>query len=266
MDTIEVKRPGLSLWRHIAEVISDEIRSGKIEPGAAIPSEHELVVRFEVSRYTVRRAIARLREQGMVEVAQGRGVFVRRKPLEYTITERTRFAKHLKRKGFEPSNRFFASSKVPASAEIARLLHLKSRQPVWRITAISYADDVPVSLGKIFHPANRFPGIVEEREANPDMAAVYAKYGIEDYTRLSTWIATRMPTEAEAELLQIDVLDPVIVSQKIDVDPKGQPIEYNETLFSGRRIRLHFLTSELAMKADVIDDPPAVSRSILDHY
>lgn len=264
MDTIELKPPGLSLWRHISEIIGGEIRSGKIKPGAAIPSEYELVARFDVSRHTVRRAIMRLREQGLVDVVQGRGAFVRMKALEYTITERTRFAKHLKQKGVELRNRFLAAKKIAASVEIARLLRLDRREPVWRITVISYADEVPVSLGCVFHPARRFPNIVQDRETNPDIASVYAHYGVEDYTRLSTWIATRMPTEAEAELLQIDVLDPVIVSQKIDVDPKGVPIEYNETLFSGRSIRLHFPTSDLAMKSGLPDRPPTISRSVLD--
>ena len=264
MDTIDLKPPGLSLWRHISEVIGDEVRSGKIKPGAAIPSEHELVARFDVSRHTVRRAIARLREQGLVDVAQGRGAFVRMKALEYTIMERTRFAKRLKEKGFEPRNRFLAAKKIAASGEIVRLLRLDPKEPVWRITVISYADEAPVSLGCVFHPARRFPNIVQDREANPDIASVYAQYGIEDYTRLSTWIATRMPTESEAGLLQIDVLDPVIVSQKIDIDPKGVPIEYNETLFSGRSIRLHFPTSASAVKSGLSDRPPSISRSVLD--
>lgn len=262
--TIELKQPGIPLWRQISNVLDREITDGKLKPGAAIPSEHELMTRFDVSRHTARKAVARLREQGRINVSQGRGAFVREELLQYTVTERARFAKDIRQQGFIAHNRFIAAKKLPATAEIARLLKLPTRGQVWRLAALSYVDGVPVSLGRIFHPVSRFPDILEKREAEPDLAAVYAQYGIKDYTRLATWISTRVPTEAEATLLQIDVLDPVIVSQKVDVDSTGAPIEYNETLFSGRNVRLHFPATDLSETWGLVSQPPKISRTILD--
>ena len=264
IDLSDVRQPGLPLWRHIATVIGDEIESGRFEPGDAIPSEHELMARFDVSRHTARRAVLRLREQGIVEVTHGRGAFVRKEPLEYTLTERPRFSQNLEQQGFSASNVFLSANKVPATPELAQVLKLETKDPVWHLIAISYADEVPISLGRIFHPAKRFPNIANRRKGNPDLAAVYAEYGITDFTRLSTWISARIPSEVEAGLLKIEPLDPVLVSQKIDVDSVGVPIEYNETMFSGRQITMHFPASERAIQSGSITRPPQISGGILE--
>jgi GntR family transcriptional repressor for pyruvate dehydrogenase complex len=69
----------------VAEVISDEITSGRLSPGERLPSEVQLVEQLGVSRTVVREAVSRLRNAGLVEPRQGSGVFVlapRMKPLD----------------------------------------------------------------------------------------------------------------------------------------------------------------------------------------
>ena len=260
---VSARRPGLALWRQITDALSAEIEEGSLPPGSAIPSESELMARFEVSRFTVRQAVSRLKEQGLVETEQGRGAFVRGPVVQYTISERARFAENLKCQGFNLRNEFLASSKILPSEDVANILRLGPGAETWRITALSFANDEPLSLGRIFHPAERFPDILDRRKETADMKLVYLEYGIETYFRQSTWISTRIPTEHEAHLLQIDLCDPVIVSQKVDVDVDGMPIEYNETIFSGRKTRLHF-PNPIKLESDPRISPPSISRTVLD--
>lgn len=60
----------------ISEKLRHQIEIGKYAPGKKLPSEHQLMDVFEVSRITVRRAIANLVNQGLAESQQGKGVFV----------------------------------------------------------------------------------------------------------------------------------------------------------------------------------------------
>lgn len=73
----------------LAEVLADRIREGILErrlgPGEALPSEQELVQRYGVSRSVVREAVVYLKGQGIIEVRQGKGVFVSRVPLELLL-------------------------------------------------------------------------------------------------------------------------------------------------------------------------------------
>lgn len=83
-----------SLADRVAELLSDEITSGRLEPGQRLPSEPQLVEQLGVSRTVVREAVSRLRNAGLVEPRQGAGVFVlepRMQPLDLSVdAERTK--------------------------------------------------------------------------------------------------------------------------------------------------------------------------------
>ncbi|ANT52771.1 FadR/GntR family transcriptional regulator [Mesorhizobium amorphae] len=64
----------------VAESLSEKIRSGRLQPGAQLPTEAELCAEYDVSRTVVREAVARLRSEGMVIPQQGRGMFVSEAP------------------------------------------------------------------------------------------------------------------------------------------------------------------------------------------
>ena len=60
----------------LAKSLAAEIARGAVVPGDRLPGERELCRSFGVSRVTVRRALAELRDQGMIEPDGPRGWFV----------------------------------------------------------------------------------------------------------------------------------------------------------------------------------------------
>ena len=64
----------------VAESLSERIASGRLKPGAQLPTEAGLCAEYEVSRTVVREAVARLRSDGLVVPQQGRGMFVSAAP------------------------------------------------------------------------------------------------------------------------------------------------------------------------------------------
>ena len=60
----------------VADDISARITSGELAPGARLRAERDLAVYYEVSYGTVRRAMALLRERGLITTIHGRGTFV----------------------------------------------------------------------------------------------------------------------------------------------------------------------------------------------
>jgi GntR family transcriptional regulator len=73
---------GVARYYLLYEHLSGALKDGTIPAGAALPSEPELVVRHKLSRTTVRRALARLEEEGRIIRRRGSGTFARqtRKP------------------------------------------------------------------------------------------------------------------------------------------------------------------------------------------
>jgi GntR family transcriptional regulator len=65
----------VTVTAQVAADIEADLDSGLIAPDTRLPTEAELAQQYGVSRVTVRRAIALLREQGKVVTVHGRGTY-----------------------------------------------------------------------------------------------------------------------------------------------------------------------------------------------
>jgi GntR family transcriptional repressor for pyruvate dehydrogenase complex len=68
--------PAKNRTAEVVERLAAEIASGRITPGARLPTEQEMTASLGVSRTVVREAVAVLRAEGLVETRQGVGAFV----------------------------------------------------------------------------------------------------------------------------------------------------------------------------------------------
>ncbi|WP_188194876.1 winged helix-turn-helix domain-containing protein [Nonomuraea sp. SYSU D8015] len=69
-------RPHVAKPVTVAARITSAIDNGTFQPGDRLPSERELAATYQVSRATVREAVALLQEEGRVQVRHGSGTFV----------------------------------------------------------------------------------------------------------------------------------------------------------------------------------------------
>jgi integrase len=58
-------------YRQLYEILRDQIITGEIRPGAAIPSLTTLMQEYGTARTTCRKAVALLTADGLVSVVQG---------------------------------------------------------------------------------------------------------------------------------------------------------------------------------------------------
>jgi GntR family transcriptional regulator len=63
-------------YRQLAEIIRGRIASGDYPKGSRLPSESDFMEEFEIGRNTARRAVAVLRDEGIVETVATRGTYV----------------------------------------------------------------------------------------------------------------------------------------------------------------------------------------------
>ncbi len=230
------RKSGSALWHQIGEVLAAEIAEGTLVAGERLPTEPQLMERFGVSRFTVRQALGHLEARGLVRAEQGRGTFVHKGNLDYTLSKKTRFSKNLIEQGFEPGGELLIHEIIPAPAHVASRLGLPAGASVIHRRGVMTADGVPVELGDSYYPAGRFPDFDKVRLEHPTITAALATYGIGDYDRQSTEIESRMPSAEEARLLRQPKSLPVLVVLKVDADKSGTPIVYAESLWSAERV------------------------------
>src|SRR6266540_7551683 len=82
------RRSNWPLYLQIADELRDQILNEALRPGARLPSEHDLMEQYGAARQTVRKAIAELKSEGLLDSERGRGVFVRaRAPIVRSANE-----------------------------------------------------------------------------------------------------------------------------------------------------------------------------------
>jgi GntR family transcriptional regulator, phosphonate transport system regulatory protein len=224
-------------WQRIEHELAEDIADGRFADTMQLPTETELMQRFNVGRHSVRRAISELESRGLVDIRHGKGTFLREGLLDYRLSERTRFSQNLLGQGREPFTRVLQEAEVKAPAHVSGALRLPADEPVYHIVRCGFADEEMINFSNAYYSVRRFPGLNEARRAGRSMSAVLSDYGVTDYIRLRTDLFARMPTAEEARQLSQPRTEPVFVTRKIDVDMKGVPIVYSESVWPSQRVQ-----------------------------
>ena len=231
---------GVALWRQIAETLQREILGGARAPGGRLPTEALLAARFGVNRHTVRRALEELSHQGLIRVEQGRGSFVAEDVLDYVVGPRTRFSEWIRRHNREPSGRLLDLREQEADRRVAAGLGLRTGSKVVLFEHLGLADGRPISLASHYFPALRLRGILEALRAEQAVTRALARVGIADYLRQSTRVTARMPTPAEAALLETPRSRPLLYCENVNVDRAGTIVEFGIARYPTPRVQVVF--------------------------
>ena len=232
------RRGGLAVWRQIAGELEAQIADGRFSPGAQLPTEAALARHYGVNRHTARRAVADLEERGLVSVAQGRGTFVCTQLIDYRLSQRTRFSENIRRNNQVPGGKLLAAASVQADRAIAERLQVPVGAAVQRLDSLRTADGIPINLSHQHFPGDRFPGLAEAVQRHGAITPALAEYGVGDYTRRETRLSARPASRREARLLQLPEGAPVLVSENLNVDPHGRPVEVSQSLYAADRVQL----------------------------
>ncbi|WP_409310494.1 FadR/GntR family transcriptional regulator [Pectobacterium sp. B1J-3] len=84
----------------VYDQIKEKLLDGSWPPGSKLPSESELTASFNVSRVSIRSAVQRLRDLGIVITQQGKGSFVTKNLNQYSLLNEQQPIMHLSREEF----------------------------------------------------------------------------------------------------------------------------------------------------------------------
>jgi GntR family transcriptional regulator len=217
------------LYQQIKGLILKSLQGGEWKPGEAIPSEMDLAVRYRVSQGTVRKAIDELAADNLLVRRQGKGTFVdthAEKHAQY------RFLKLVPDSGDQssegPADRQITECKrVRASAEIAKLLNVRTGDPVWQAQRVLSFSGVPTILEDIWLPAAPFKGLTAERLADYH-GSMYALFETEFGVRMVRAVEKIRALPANllhSSLLKIEQNTPLLSVERVAYTYNDMPME-----------------------------------------
>jgi GntR family transcriptional regulator len=235
-----------TLYTKVEETIAAEIADGEYRPGDQLPTEVELLQRFEVSRITVRRAIQNLVQRGLLEIRRGRGTFVLEPRIEAELTKLSGFVEDMSAAGRKASARVLSQSVVSATALIAERLQLSRGTRVMRIERVRLADGQPVSFDQSYLPLALGRRIVRnDLRMHPIFTLLEEKYNVPlleaDYA-----LEAVAASKAVAEALQVTVGTPIFQIERTSRTTNYEPIDYEVLSYRGDLVR--FVTKLLRLE------------------
>lgn len=238
MQSMIERGSGMAVWRQIAAVMEQAIRRGDYKPGLQLPTEKHLAGTFGVNRHTVRQAMNRLAETGLVRIEQGRGMFVADGSLDYALGARTRFTENLLTKQKKPTRELISADQIAAPADIARALGIPTGAPLWEIETRNRADERAVSISSHFFAVDRFPNMPDLFRRSGSITGALKAGGVPDYHRRTTRVMAKLISANDARLLNLPRTRPVLISETVNVDDRGRPVEFVRARFAADHVTL----------------------------
>ncbi|PJM93582.1 GntR family transcriptional regulator [Streptomyces sp. CB01373] len=246
--------------QEIAHDLREQILSGGLAGGAALPSESRMMSEYGYSRETIRAGVRLLVEEGLVVTGQGQGKYVREHypPVVWnwtTLESRSRhatavegqtagdqWASVIAENGNAPRQDITVSIVEPPSHVRARLELPEDGLAVAR-KRVRYIDNRPYALADSYFPQALVNGtpLMEPRDVSApggilaSVGLVQAKYVDE--------ISVRMPTRQEAELLALPAATPIAEHTRTGYDAGGRPLRCMVTILPGDRHKILYEVS-----------------------
>jgi GntR family transcriptional regulator len=136
------------LYRQLESHLENEIRGSMLKPGDRLESEALLTQRFQVSRVTLRQAVAELVRKQLLVRKQGKGTFVAAPAVRHDLRRSHGLLGSLFSQAQGASARLLRYELQVPPAEIAASLGLGQDRPALRLDRLYLIDGRPVALAQ----------------------------------------------------------------------------------------------------------------------
>lgn len=159
----------------ISEKLRHQIEAGEYRSGDRLPSEHQIMETFGVSRITARQAVANLVSQGLAIAYRGKGVFVTpQKKVTYSLSSPLVFLEQdLVRQGVAFTFENLAFEPAPAPDEAAAALGIPTGASVYLQKKLLRMDGAAGGLDMSYLVAalgDQFAPLLEQQMTFPTLA------------------------------------------------------------------------------------------------
>lgn len=220
------------LYFQISQQLEGAIDSGVLGTGQRLEGEVELAQRLAVSRPTVRQAIDRLVEQGLVTRRRGVGTVVVprrvRRPLALSSLH-----DDLQAAGRHPTTAVLAVRTEEADATVAGALGIQAGEPVLFLERLRYADGAPLGILHNFLPSDLLD-VTSPLLEQHSLYGLMRAHGIHPQVAEQT-VGARVATPGEARLLQAPRDLTVLTMARTAYDATGRAIEYGTHCYRADR-------------------------------
>lgn len=227
MDSFD-RDDAIPLYLQVGKYLRNEILKGTYT--GMLPSEHELVELFKVSRATIRRAIRKLSEEGVLETRQGIGSFITIRPVEEWLGHLSTYFDIVNEMGMKPNIKLLCYGIVKTPQDALKIFDTKH---VYQTMRLRSANDIPIVIERQYYPLE-----IGQKLLKYDLNNISTYEILENDMGITLWeakqtISAVIPTSEEKKLLNLHGSTQccALLSKRLVVDIQEHPCEYEKSIY-----------------------------------
>lgn len=224
------------LYHQLAVILKEKIESGEYTAGDTFPTEVQLQQGFQVSRITVRNAVAQLTNEGYLECARGIGTKVIFRKIDEQLKQVVSFSEEMKQHNIIMSTKLCWISTILATEQVASQLDIPKGGPVFKLIRVRCADQTPIVYSITYISGDR--GLSPDPDQYRDSLYEYLnrEHGILIVKGRDTFEAV-LSDHTSAAMLEIAKGMPLIKRTRKTFDQYNKAIEFTVCYYAGDKYK-----------------------------
>ena len=205
------RNPGAPpLYAQLEQILKQQIECGTYKKGDFLPTEKELMEKYELSRVTVRQAMTNLVQSGYARARRGIGTDVVYEKVEEQMEGVISFTEEMKKHHIEMQTTYCKMELISPGETVARSLQIPLTEPCYCLKRVRNA------VGKPMVYTITYLKIICELPTEPEPA---------------------LPSEEVQKALKIDAQMPIFIRTRQTFRKGGEVFEYSICYYPGNRYK-----------------------------
>lgn len=236
----------LPRYHQIYLVLREQLAEGRFDAARPLPGELGLAQAFGVSRVTMRSALDRLAEEGLIVRQRGRGTFACPRagappPVRANLSG---LLENLLSMGLRTKVELLELATIPAPAEAAEPLAIAAGEPVQKAIRVRSDKSGPFAHITTFVPEAVGRAFGRKELAAKPMLQLLEESGVKVYGADQT-ITAKLADHAVAPLLDLELGAPLLAVSRVVYGAGERPVQFLRGLYRPDRYeyRMHLTRS-----------------------
>ena len=225
---LDLTASDIPLYKRLKAAIEAAIRSNALKAGAVLPGERVLAETLSLSRVTVRKALALLEEEGVLNRRHGFKTEIGSR-VEKSLSTLTSFSEDIIARGLVPGCIWLSKQISRPSPTEMMALGIAGNSNILRMKRIRTADAVPIAVETSAVPIRFLPSAEMVKDS------LYEALGARGFLpqRAVQRMRSRAASVEDAQYLHCDAGAPLLMTERRCFLGDGQIVEYCESRYKG---------------------------------
>lgn len=227
----------LPRFQQVRLILRDRIRGGHYAAGVPLPGERQLAEEFGVARVTVRSALARLEEEGLVVRLRGKGTVptaTRVSAVPTVQTVRGGLLDNIVSVSMRTRVQVLEWKRMPAPPAVSLALKLPAGAPVLRVVRVRKFKAQPIAYTEVFVPGDLADALDRHTLQDTPMLVALEQHGV-DVVSADQTLGAAVADLDVARILRIAPGVPLLRVSRVAFDGEGRAVQFLIGLYHPER-------------------------------